>query len=62
MVSRYENNFTFNPNLDEDCINEEFFIAVNGPSLALCNGIVVEAMQDYWRKEKYIWHFTEPML
>ena len=34
LVSKYENHFTHNRNMDEEHINEEFEIATNGPCLA----------------------------
>ena len=38
FVSRYENHFDQNRNLDkEQAINEEFSIAVNGPNIAQCD-------------------------
>ena len=37
LVSRYENHFNQNRNLDEDHMNEEFAIAVNGPTLQYCS-------------------------
>ena len=33
MVSKYKNHFCFNRNMSEDKVNNEFFVAVNGPSL-----------------------------
>ena len=30
--------------------NEEFEITVNGPNLANCDGIAMEAMDNYWTK------------
>ena len=38
--------------LNENSINEEFEIAVNGPSFAHCDGVVKEAMELYWTKNK----------
>ena len=40
FVSRYENHFDSRRSTDEETSNEEFEIAVNGPSLAHCDGIV----------------------
>ena len=37
LVSKYENHFPYNRNLDEESINEEFEIAANGPCLAYCS-------------------------
>ena len=49
FVSRYENHFDSRRSTDEETSNEEFEIAVNGPSLAHCDGIVQEAMDKYWK-------------
>ena len=62
FVSQYEKYFDIRRNLDEDSINEEFQIAVNGPSLAHCDSVVKEAMDLYWSKNttkggKDRWHF-----
>ena len=51
FVSRYENHFDPRKNLDE-----EFEIAVNGPSLSNCNR-VCDAMDKYWRDKSCFWHF-----
>ena len=55
LVSRYENHFNQNRNLDEDHMNEEFAIAVNGPTLQYCSNVVEEAMDKYWGDKP--WHF-----
>ena len=63
FVSRYENHFDSRRSTDEETSNEEFEIAVNGPSLAHCDGIVQEAMDKYWKdksKDGRVggeWHF-----
>ena len=63
FVSRYENHFDSRRSTDEETSNEEFEIAVNGPSLAYCDGIVQEAMDKYWKdkskdgKVAGDWHF-----
>ena len=61
FVSRYENHFDARRNTDEDTSNEEFEIAVNGPSLAHCDTVVKEAMDNYWREKSKDglgeWHF-----
>ena len=58
FVSRYENHFDQNQNLDtEQAINEEFSIAVNGPNIAQCDSIVKEAMDNYLKDKAYKWHF-----
>ena len=44
FVSRYENHFDARRSVDEDTANEEFEIAVNGPSLAHCDSVVKEAI------------------
>ena len=48
--------------LNQNSIDEEFEIAVNGPSFAHCDGVVKEAMELYWTKNKAKggegrWHF-----
>ena len=45
----YENHFDARRSTDEDTSNQEFEIAVNGPSLAHCETVVSEAMDLYWR-------------
>ena len=55
LVSKYENHFTHNRNMDEGNVNEEFEIATNGPCLAFCNSVVEEAMVKYWEGKP--WHF-----
>ena len=60
MVSTYEHHFNGMRNMDEDNINEEFFIAVNGPNLAHCNSVVEKAMTLYWKG--YDWHFYRTCL
>lgn len=58
FVSRYENHFDVRRSVDEETANEEFAIAVNGPNLANCDGVVREAMEKYWReKGAGTWHF-----
>eukprot|EP00112_Aurelia_sp_Birch-Aquarium-sp1_P018891 Seg4584.3 transcript_id=Seg4584.3/GoldUCD/mRNA.D3Y31 product="hypothetical protein" protein_id=Seg4584.3/GoldUCD/D3Y31 len=58
MVSRYENHFSSDRNMAQDNINDEFFVAANGPSLGHCDKVVEEAMDRYWRlKQQPGWHF-----
>ena len=46
---------------EEETSNEEFEIAVNGPSLAHCEAVVCDAMDSYWRGKSKDgtgeWHF-----
>ena len=51
FVSRYENHFDVRRSVDEETANEEFAIAVTGPNLANCDGVVREAMEKYWREK-----------
>ena len=51
FVSRYENHFDSRRSTDEETSNQEFEIAVNGPSLAHCDTVVREAMDDNWRRK-----------
>ena len=57
----FENHFYANRTTDEETANEEFEIAVNGPSLAHCDTVVIEAMNAYWREKSKDglgdWHF-----
>ena len=57
FVSRFENHFDVRRNVNEDTSNKEFTITCNGPNLANCNGVVREAMEDYWRSKGSSWHF-----
>ena len=57
MVSQYENHFDSRRNVKEDTANEEFNIAVNGPSLAHCDSVVREAMDNLWKHKKSPWNF-----
>ena len=57
FVSRYENHFDDRRSTNEETANEEFEIAVNGPNLANCDGVVKEAMDNYWRGKGGHWHF-----
>ena len=61
FVSRYENHFDSRRSTDEETSNQEFEIAVNGPSLAHCDTVVREAMDHYWRGKSKDgvgeWHF-----
>ena len=50
-MSRYENHFDARRSTDEETSNQEFEIAVNGPSLAHCDTVVREAMDNYWREK-----------
>ena len=60
LVLQYEHHFNSNRNMNEDHINEEFFISVNGPNLAHCNSVVEEAMNKYWKQKD--WHFYRTSL
>ena len=55
MVSKYENHFSFNRNMSEDKVNDEFFFAVNGPSLGHCDNVIEKSMNSYWKHKE--WHF-----
>ena len=55
FVSRYENHFDSRRNTEEAATNEEFEIATNGPNIANCDGVVKEAMDNYWKGGA--WHF-----
>ena len=55
--SRYENHFDARRSTYEDTANEEFEISVNGPNLAHCDGVVREAMNNYWKSRGGQWHF-----
>ena len=55
MVSKYENHFSFNRNMSEDKVNDEFFVAVNGPSLGHCDNVIEKSMNSYWKHKE--WHF-----
>ena len=60
LVLQYENCFNSNRNMEENHIEEEFFISVNGPNLALCNSVLEEAMDKYWKQKD--WHFYRTSL
>ena len=48
----------FRRSVDEETANEEFEVTVNGPNIANCDGVVMEAMHNYWRKKcGGSWHF-----
>ena len=57
FVSRYENHFDVRRNTKETSTNEEFTIAVNGPSLAHCDAVVLEAMNSYCAERGSNWIF-----
>ena len=61
FVSRYEYHFDARRSTNKDTSNEEFEIAVNGPSLAHCETVITEAMDLYWRSKTKDglgdWHF-----
>ena len=58
MVSKYEHQFNSQRNMAEDNVNDAFFVAVNGPSLARCDSVVKVAMDRYWKaKQRNDWHF-----
>ena len=40
----------FRRNVDEKTANEEFEVTVSGPKLANCDVVVMEAIDNYWRK------------
>ena len=52
FVSQYQNHFDLSRSTEEDPSNEDFKIAVNGPDLAPCEGVVEEAINKYW-KDKF---------
>ena len=58
FVSRYENHFDVRRSVDEE--TAEFVITVNNsPNLANCDGVVREAMVDYFKaKGSGSWHFA----
>ncbi len=56
MVSMYEHHFDSTRNMGEDNVNEEFFIAVNGPNLAHCNSVMEEAMNKYWKGQNWLFY------
>ena len=39
--------------------NEEFFVAVNGPSLGHCDNVIEKSMNSYWKYQG--WHFFQNM-
>ena len=55
LVLQYENHFNNNRNMEENHIEEEFFISVNGLNLVHCNSVLEEAMDKYWKQKD--WHF-----
>ena len=56
-MSRFENHFDVRRNVEEDASNQEFEICSNGPNLANCDGVVKDAMEEYWRSKGSNWHF-----
>ena len=50
-VSRYENHFNIRRSVDEETANEKNEVTVNGPILAKHDGVVREAMDNYWREK-----------
>ena len=44
----------------EDIVNEEFFLAVNGPNLAHFNSVIEEVIKKYWKGQN--WHFYKTSL
>ena len=44
FVSRYEDHFYLKRNMNEESVNEEFEIAVNGPNLANSDSVIKKAM------------------
>ena len=44
--------------MNEESVNEEFEIAVNGPNLANSDSVIKEAMNRHW--EGGCWHFYKP--
>ena len=58
FVSRYEDHFYLKRNMNEESVNEEFEIAVNGPNLANSDSVNKEAMNRHW--EGGCWHFYKP--
>ena len=55
FVSKYENHFDTRRNIEEEAVNEEFEIAVNGPNLARSDSVIIEAMNLHWNRKP--WHF-----
>ena len=47
-------------NVKEDTANEEFEISVNGPNLAHCDTIIIEALNLYWAGKP--WRFNRTSL
>ena len=56
-MSRFEKHFDIRRPTNEDTLNEEFEIAVNGPNLSDSYEVVGEALDLYWRDEGGYWHF-----
>ena len=57
FVSRYENHFDMRRSTNEESTNKEFEIAVNGPNLANCDSVVLEATNTYWVTRGGSWYF-----
>ena len=55
MVSKYENHFSFNRNISDGKVNDEFFVAVNGSSLGHWDNVIEKFMNSYWKHKE--WHF-----
>ena len=49
MVSMYKYHFDGTRNMEEEDLNEESFIAINGPNLSHCNSVIEEAMNRFWK-------------
>ena len=60
FTSKFENHFDLRRNVDEESSSQEFEISQNGPSYANCDGVVKEAMRNYWMEngKNGAWHFT----
>ena len=58
FVSRYEDHFYLKRNMNEESVNEEFEIAVNGPNLANSDSVIKKALNRHW--EGGCWHFYKP--
>ena len=52
LISVYENHFNRSRTLGEEMAQAEMEIAINGPCLAQCNGVVKKAMDKYWGSKK----------
>ena len=58
FVSRYEDHCHLKRNLNEESVNEEFEIAINGPNLANTDSVIKEARTTIGREAASI--FIKP--